>query len=66
MCLVSNHHVAVLKEHNILRHYDTHHEDKFHCLQGHLRNDKINELPAGLKKRQYTSTRCRDVSDGAV
>ena len=28
--------------------------------------DKINELLAGLKKRQYASTRSRDVIEGVV
>ena len=66
VCLVCNQHVAVLQEYSIRRHYDTHHRDKFHNLQGQLRKDKIHDLLAGLKKRQYAFTRSRDVSDGAV
>ena len=31
-----------------------------------MRKDKISELLAGLKKRQYAFTGSRDVSDGAV
>ena len=65
MCLVCNQYVAVLKESNILHHYDTR-KEKFHSLQEQLRKDRINELLAGLKKRQYAFTHSRDVIDGAV
>ena len=58
--------MAVLREYNIHRHSDTHLKDKFHSLQGQLRKDKINDMLAGLKKRQYALTRSRDVSEGAV
>ena len=29
VCLICNQHVAVLKEYNIRRHYDTQHKDKY-------------------------------------
>lgn len=66
VCLVCNQQVAVLKEYNIRRHYETHHKEKFHNLRGQLRKEKINELLAGLKKQQAAFTRSREVSDGAV
>ncbi|XP_066953326.1 general transcription factor II-I repeat domain-containing protein 2A-like [Macrobrachium rosenbergii] len=66
VCLVCNKQVSVLKEYNIRRHYETHHEEKYHHLQGQLRKEKINELLTGLKKRQSAFTRSREVSDAAV
>ncbi|XP_066941423.1 general transcription factor II-I repeat domain-containing protein 2-like [Macrobrachium rosenbergii] len=66
VCLVCNQQVSVLKEYNIRRHYETHHEEKYHHLQGQLRKEKINELLSGLKKQQSAFTRIREVSDAAV
>ncbi|XP_066980426.1 general transcription factor II-I repeat domain-containing protein 2-like [Macrobrachium rosenbergii] len=66
VCLVCNQQVSVLKEYNIRRHYETHHEEKYHHLQGQLRKEKINELLTGLKKQQSAFTRIREVSDAAV
>ncbi|XP_066945200.1 general transcription factor II-I repeat domain-containing protein 2-like [Macrobrachium rosenbergii] len=66
VCLVCNQQVSVLKEYNIRRHYETHHEEKYHHLQGQLRKEKINELLTGLKKQQSAFTRSREVSDAAV
>ena len=54
VCLVCNQQVSVLKEFNIRRHYETHHEEKYGHLQGQLRKDLINKSLAGLKKQQST------------
>lgn len=66
VCLVCNQQVAVFKEFNIRRHYETHHKEKFDHLNGQIRKDEINKLVAGLKKQQSTFTRSRDISDEAV
>ncbi|XP_037124343.1 general transcription factor II-I repeat domain-containing protein 2A-like [Syngnathus acus] len=66
VCLVCNQQVAVFKEFNIRRHYETHHKDKYDHLKGQIRKDEINKLVAGLKKQQSAFTRSRDIADGAV
>ena len=55
----------MFKEFNI-RHYETHHEEKYDHLKGQIRKDEINKFVAGLKKQQSTFTRSRDIADGAV
>ena len=66
VCLVCNQQVAVLKEYNIRRHYETHHKGKYKHYKGQQRKDEINKLMAGLNKQQSTFTRSRDIADGAV
>lgn len=52
VCLVCMQQVAVLKEYNLKRHYETRHGDKYSNLKVELRRQKINELLLGLKKQQ--------------
>ena len=66
MCLVCNQQVSVLKEYNIRRHNETHHEEKYHHLKGQLRKEEIDKLLAGLKKQQSTYTFSREISDAAL
>ena len=64
--MVCNQQVSVLKEYNILRHYETHRKENYHHLKGQLRKEEIDKLLAGLKKQQSTFTFSREVSDAAV
>ncbi|KAK2847545.1 hypothetical protein Q5P01_010544 [Channa striata] len=52
VCLVCYQQVAVFKEFNSRRHYETHHKDKYDHLKGQIRKDETNKLVAGLKKQQ--------------
>ena len=57
--------MAVLKEYNLKRHYETH-ADKYGKYTGRLRTEKVNELAAALKKQQSVFSKCRETHDGAV
>lgn len=66
VCLVCMQQVAVLKEYNMKRHYETRHGEKYSNLGGEQRRQKINELLLGVKKQQSAFIRSREVSDAAV
>lgn len=66
VCLVCLHQVAVLKEYNVRRHYESLHADKYNNFQGQQRREKVNELLAGLKKQQSVFTHSQEISDAAV
>lgn len=51
-CVICNELVAVLKEYNISRHYETKHAEKFDGLTGKVREDKFNKLNLSLYKQQ--------------
>lgn len=44
MCIICKETIAVLKEYNIKRHYETKHKDKFKNLEGKERVEKFNFL----------------------
>uniref|UniRef100_A0A8C8SFM5 Uncharacterized protein n=1 Tax=Pelusios castaneus TaxID=367368 RepID=A0A8C8SFM5_9SAUR len=44
--------LAVFKEYNLRRHYETRHKDKYDCLVGQVRKDKILKLKNGLTTQQ--------------
>ena len=51
VCLICSQQVAVVKEYNIKRHYETHAE-KYGEYTGQLRTQKLNELASSLQKQQ--------------
>ena len=56
-CLVCQQTIAVAKEYNIRRHYDTFHREKFDGIKGKMREDKIHQLKASFaKQRQFFTT----------
>ncbi len=52
VCLVCKQSVAVLKEYNIRRHYETKHSAAFSKYNGEERKKKANELLAKLRSEQ--------------
>lgn len=52
LCLICQKTIAVKKEYNLKRHYDTEHKAKFACLVGDLRQNKINALKSSVKNQQ--------------
>lgn len=44
VCLVCKEDLAVNKEYNLKRHYETKHAVQFETFTGQLRKDKVNEL----------------------
>ncbi|KAL3866588.1 hypothetical protein ACJMK2_043875 [Sinanodonta woodiana] len=53
VCLVCNESVAIMKEYNLRRHYETRHNDDFGKLEGRMREDIL----ASLKKEHYSPTK---------
>ncbi|KAM8972164.1 general transcription factor II-I repeat domain-containing protein 2-like [Pelodytes ibericus] len=54
VCLICQNIVSVFKEYNLRRHYDTQHKDKYDCLVGEVRKDKILKLKNTLTTQQNT------------
>uniref|UniRef100_A0A3P9L1Z0 SPIN-DOC-like zinc-finger domain-containing protein n=1 Tax=Oryzias latipes TaxID=8090 RepID=A0A3P9L1Z0_ORYLA len=57
VCLICQQSVAVLKEYNIRRHYETKHA-VFSRYKGEVRKKKSSELLSKLRSQQATLTRC--------
>jgi hypothetical protein len=43
VCLICLHTVSVLKECNLMRHYNTKHAEKYENLQGKIRKDTVSD-----------------------
>ncbi|KAM8960711.1 general transcription factor II-I repeat domain-containing protein 2-like [Pelodytes ibericus] len=54
VCLICQNIVSVFKEYNLRRHYDTQHKDKYDCLVGEVRKDKILKLKNTLTTQKNT------------
>ncbi|XP_045538423.1 general transcription factor II-I repeat domain-containing protein 2A-like [Papilio machaon] len=52
LCLICQKTLAVSKDFNLKRHYDTEHKAKFACLVGDVRKQKINALKLSVKNQQ--------------
>jgi Spin-doc zinc-finger/Domain of unknown function (DUF4371) len=65
-CLVCQESIAVIKEYNIKRHYDTKHKKKFDCLQDELRLIKVNELRTSLTNQQNCFTNICNQNESTV
>ncbi|XP_044295006.1 general transcription factor II-I repeat domain-containing protein 2A-like [Varanus komodoensis] len=57
VCLICQNSVSVFKVYNLRRHYETQHKDKYDCLVGQARKDKLLELKNGLTTQQNTSVK---------
>lgn len=66
ICLICNESVAVIKEYNIKRHYDTKHSEKYSGLQGHFRSDKVDELKSKLNCQQSLFLKGNKQSENSV
>ena len=66
LCLVCGDNVAVLKEYNLKRHYETKHEPDYSKYEDKLRDDKIEELKLMLNKQQTLFYKVNKESETAV
>lgn len=66
LCLICNETVAVLKEFNVRRHFDTKHKSKFLNLTGKLREDKISSLKNSLSSQRQIFTKRTQQNESAV
>ncbi|KAK9527903.1 hypothetical protein VZT92_014420 [Zoarces viviparus] len=58
--------VAVFKEYNLRRHYESRHKDKYDSLQGQMRADKLSKLKSGLSAQQNTFVRQAQLNQSSV
>ncbi|XP_060797973.1 general transcription factor II-I repeat domain-containing protein 2B-like [Neoarius graeffei] len=65
VCLICSQQVAVPKEYNVKRHYETH-ADKYSQFTGQRRTEKLNELASNLQKQQAAFSKSRETHEGAV
>lgn len=54
VCLICQNIVSVFKEYNLRRHYQSKHKDKYDCLVGEVRKNKILKLKNTLTIQQNT------------
>ncbi|KAL4009366.1 hypothetical protein ACER0C_003218 [Sarotherodon galilaeus] len=68
VCLLCGESVAVMKEYNLRRHYETSkkHKDKDKNMDTEQRLQKVEELKRGLKSRQALFTKAKSQSEAAV
>ncbi|UYV76202.1 EPM2AIP1 [Cordylochernes scorpioides] len=52
LCLICNESIAVLKEYNMKRHYETKHSQNYSKYTGIVRTEKFEALKRGLKSQQ--------------
>ncbi|XP_041447439.1 general transcription factor II-I repeat domain-containing protein 2-like [Xenopus laevis] len=62
VCLLCQDSVAVFKEYNLRRHYETKHKDKYGCLVGQGREDKILKLKHGLTTQQNAFVKQKEIN----
>ena len=65
-CFICQETVAVFKEYNLRRHYESRHKDKYDSLQGQMRADKLSKLKIGLLAQQNTFVRQTQMNQLAV
>lgn len=67
MCLICNETIAVLKEYNIRRHYETKHSNsKYAELKGQNRKEKVLFLEKSLKSQRQIFTKQKHENEAAV
>ncbi|XP_077179280.1 general transcription factor II-I repeat domain-containing protein 2-like [Paroedura picta] len=66
VCLICQNIVSVFKEYNLRRHYQTQHKDKYDCLVGEVRKDKILKLKTTLTTQQNTFVKQKQLNISAL
>ncbi|XP_068110957.1 general transcription factor II-I repeat domain-containing protein 2-like [Hyperolius riggenbachi] len=66
VCLICQETVAVYKEFNIKRHYQTKHSSTYDKLTGRDRSEKLKQLEAVLTSQQRFFTRARESNENAT
>ena len=65
-CLICLETVAVRKEYNIKRHYETKHKKQYDVFSGKMREEKITQLKSALSKQQNVFSNLNETSKNAV
>lgn len=66
VCLICGGNVAVIKEYNLRRHYETKHQDKLKHLDAEQKLQKVEELKRNLTSQQTFFTKAKSQSEAAV
>ena len=66
ICLICSQSVAVIKEHNIKRHYMLKHADKYDKFTLNLRKEKVESLKISLQTQQTIFTKVNRDVEGVV
>lgn len=66
LCLICNESIAVLKEYNIKRHYETKHFQNYSKYTGSLRTEKFEAMKRGLKSQQSSFTKLKTEQEAAT
>ena len=66
VCLICQEAIAVFKEYNLKRHFESRHKDTYDCLQGKMRADKISNLKTGLVAQQSTFVSLAQINQSSV
>ena len=65
-CLICCAIIAVHKEYNIRRHYESLHKKKYHVYKGKMRQEKVSELKSSLVKQKNYFTDINKASEASV
>ncbi|UYV83924.1 EPM2AIP1 [Cordylochernes scorpioides] len=66
LCLICNESIAVLKEYNMKRHYETKHSQNNSKYTGIVRTEKFEALKRGLKSQQSLFTKVKTKQEAAT
>jgi hypothetical protein len=66
VCLICGDNVAVIKEYNLRRHYETKHQDKLKSLNAEQKLQKVKELKRNLTSQQTFFTKAKSQTEAAV
>ena len=66
LCLICNEIIAVLKEYNIRRHYESKHSSAYSQFTGKLRSDKLETLKKNLSSQQFVFKRKKAENEAAT
>lgn len=65
-CLICQATIAIFKEYNLQRHYDSQHKIKYGCLLGNLRMSEISKLKLSLSNQQNFFTKINNENEAGV
>lgn len=66
LCLICQQTIAVVKEYNIRRHYETMHKDKYSAYAGKLRENKVMQLKSAFRKQRSLFTNIIQANEDTV
>ena len=65
-CLICQQKIAVMKEYNMRRHYETIHRDKYDAYKGKVWEEKVKQLKAAFCKQRSFFTNTNQSNENSV